>query len=158
SVTRPRRIAQAAASGNAFSVRAAGHWVSGDIAASSYRSHLIHSCGREFLTSRSLHSRRRIERVVMLTDKQRRHIRVGACVVTAGAAFLVTLQLQAPATDATSKPTAVVPAPPAAAKRESECSLLQHNGRLDRIPDDLKRAILKYALCDESDLSRTALR
>jgi hypothetical protein len=93
----------------------------------------------------------------MLTGKQRRHIRVGACVVTAGAAFFVTLQLQA--TDAASKATPVVPAaPPAAAKRESECSLLQHNGRLDRIPDDLKRAILKYALCDESDLSRTALR
>ena len=99
----------------------------------------------------------------MRTDKQRRHVRVGACVVTAGAAFFVTLQLQPPATDATSSVTPTVhevahAVPPAAVKRDSECSLLQHNGRLDRIPDDLKRAILKYALCDESDLSRTALR
>ena len=83
--------------------------------------------------------------------------------MTAGAAFFVTLQLQAPATDATSSVTPTVhevahEVPRAAVKRESECSLLQRNGRLDRVPDDLKRAILKYALCDEQDPSRTALR
>jgi hypothetical protein len=96
----------------------------------------------------------------MLSDRQRRNIRVVACVVTTGAAFFVTLQLQAPATDAPAtdaraKVTPVVHAVhAAAAKKENECSLLQHNGRLDRIPDDLKRAILKYALCDGPELAQ----
>ena len=99
----------------------------------------------------------------MLSDGQRRNIRVVACVVTTGAAFFATLQLQAPATDAPAKVTPVVHAVPAAAakreaKRENECSLLQHNGRLDRIPDDLKRAILKYALCDGSELAQVSPR
>jgi hypothetical protein len=95
----------------------------------------------------------------MLTDRQRRNIRVVACVVTTGAAFFATLQLQAPATDAPAKVTPVVRAvPAAAAKRETECSLLQHNGRLDRIPDDLKRAILKYALCDGPELAQVSRR
>jgi hypothetical protein len=95
----------------------------------------------------------------MLSTKQRRNIRVGACVVTTGAAFFVTLQLQAPATDAPSRVTPVVhEVPPAAAKRENECSQLQRSGRLDRVPDELKRAILKYALCDGSELSQMTRR
>jgi hypothetical protein len=85
----------------------------------------------------------------MISYKQRRNIRVGACVVTAGAAFFVTLQLVAPATDASSKAATVMQAiPRTAVKTEDECSLLQRNARLDRFPDDLKRTILKYVLCD----------
>lgn len=95
----------------------------------------------------------------MLTTKQCRNLRVGACAVTTGAAFFATLQLQAPATDAPSRVTPVVhAAPPAAAKRESECAQLQRSGRLDRIPDELKRAILKYALCDGAELSQMTRR
>jgi hypothetical protein len=91
----------------------------------------------------------------MLSTRQRRNIRVGACIVTTCAAFFTTLQLQAPATDAPARVTPVVHAvTPAAVKRENECSQLQRNGRLDRIPDELKRAILKYAMCDGSELSQ----
>jgi hypothetical protein len=95
----------------------------------------------------------------MLSDRQRRNIRVVACVLTTGAAFFATLQLQAPPTDAPAKVTPVVHAvPAAAAKRENECSLLQQSGRLDRVPDDLKRAILKYALCDGPELAQVSRR
>jgi hypothetical protein len=96
----------------------------------------------------------------MLSDRQRRSIRLGACVVTTGAAFFATLQWQAPATDAPAKVTPVVHAIPAAAvKRESECALLQqHSDRLDRIPDGLKHAILKYALCDGPELAQMSRR
>jgi hypothetical protein len=96
----------------------------------------------------------------MLSDRQRRNIRVVACVVTTGAAFFATLQLQAPTTDApaTDAPAKVTPVVHAAPARENECSLLQHNGRLDRIPDDLKRAILKYALCDGPELAQVSRR
>jgi len=31
---------------------------------------------------------------------------------------------------------------------------LQRNARLDRIPDDLKRTILKYVVCDPAVMAR----
>jgi hypothetical protein len=91
----------------------------------------------------------------MLSDKQSRNIRFAACVVTTGVAFFVTLQWQAPTTDAPSKVTPVMHDMPwAGVKKEDECLLAQRTGSLDRIPNDLKRAILKYALCDGSGPSR----
>jgi hypothetical protein len=91
----------------------------------------------------------------VISDEQARVIRFAACVVTTGVAFFVTLQWQAPATDSPSKVTPVMHAVPwAGVKKEDECLLVQRNGSLDRIPDDLKRAILKYAVCDGSGPSR----
>src|SRR5215467_13288570 len=82
---------------------------------------------------------------VMLGYKQRRNIRVVACVMTGGAAFFVTLQLLTPAPDPPSSNVTVIQAVPRAqvkgeeAKREDECLKLQRDARLGRIPDDLKR-------------------
>lgn len=77
-------------------------------------------------------------------------IRVAACLVTGGTAFFVTLQLVTPQPDARSKAAPLVHADlPAAVKREAEC--LQRNARLDQVPDDLKRLIVKYAICDGAD-------
>jgi hypothetical protein len=94
----------------------------------------------------------------MLSDKQNRNIRLAACIVTTGVAFFGTLRWQAPTTDAPSRVTPVTPVmhvkPSAAAKKEDGCLLAQRIGSLDRIPDDLKRAILKYAPCDGSGPSR----
>lgn len=91
----------------------------------------------------------------MISYKQRRNIRVGTCVVTTGAAFFTTLQLLAPATDTSSKAAPVMQeVQRAAVKIEDECALLQRNARLERIPDDLKRAIHKYILCDPTVVTR----
>ena len=91
----------------------------------------------------------------MTSAKQRRNIRVGACLVTTAAAFFVTLQALAPATDTPSKAAPILQANDrAAVKTEDECPLLQRNARLDRIPDDLKRTILKYVVCDPAVMAR----
>ena len=96
----------------------------------------------------------------MLGYKQCRNIRIAACVATGGAAFFVTLQLQTPALDPPTSNVSVVQAVPRAevkgaeAKREDECLQLQRNARLGQIPDDLKRAIIKYALCDGTAIPR----
>jgi len=95
----------------------------------------------------------------MLSDKQSRNIRLAACVVTTGVAFFATLQWEVPATDAPSKVTPVEHAQPlAGGKKENECLPLERKVPLDRIPDNLKRAILKYALCDGSGPSRMTVR
>jgi hypothetical protein len=90
----------------------------------------------------------------MLGYKQHRNIRVAACLLTGGTAFFVTLQLLTPAADA--PPSKAAPAmqavPRAAVKKQDEC--LQRNARLDQVPDDLKRLILKYAMCDETTMAR----
>jgi hypothetical protein len=66
----------------------------------------------------------------------------------------VTLQLLTPVPDAPpSKATSVMQAVPRAeVKREDEC--LPRNAQLDQISGDLKRAILKYALCDQGAMIR----
>jgi hypothetical protein len=91
----------------------------------------------------------------MISYKQRRNIRAGACLVTTGAAFFVTLQVLAPATDVPSKAAPVMQAiERPAVKTEDECSLLQRNARLDLNSDDLKRAVFKYVLCDPAVMAR----
>jgi hypothetical protein len=91
----------------------------------------------------------------MISYKQRRNVRVGACVVTTGAAFFTTLQLLAPATGTPSKAAPVLQeVQRAAVKIEDECALLKRNARLEQIPDDLKRAIHKYILCDPAVVAR----
>jgi len=89
----------------------------------------------------------------MLGYKQHRNIRIAACLVTGGTAFFVTLQLLTPAPNAPSKAAPVMQAAPrAAVKKEDEC--LKRNARLDQVPDDLKRLILKYAMCDGAAMAR----
>jgi hypothetical protein len=90
----------------------------------------------------------------MLGYKQYRNIRFAACLVTGGAAFFVTLQLLTPAPDAPpSKSAPIIQAVPRAeVKREDEC--LQRNAHLGQIPDDLRRAIIKYVLCDGAAMAR----
>jgi hypothetical protein len=107
----------------------------------------------QILTARSYTLVAEIERPAMLGYKRHRNIRAAACPVTGGTAFFVTLQLLTPAPNAPSKAAPVMQAVPrAAVKREGEC--LQHNARLDQVPDDLKRLILKYAMCDEAAMAR----
>ena len=82
-------------------------------------------------------------------------IRFAACVVTTGAAFFATLQWNAPATDAPAQVTPVMHAVPlAAVQEEDECALLRRSGSFNRAPENIRRAILKYALCDGSGPSR----
>jgi len=88
----------------------------------------------------------------MLGYKQHRNIRIAACLVTGGTAFFVTLQLLTPAPNAASKAAPVMAVPRAAVKKEDEC--LKRNARLDQVPDDLKRLILKYAMCDGAAMAR----
>ena len=97
----------------------------------------------------------------MLGHKQHRNIRVVACVMTGGAAFFVTLQLSTLGLDPPPSNVTVIQAVPRAevkgeeAKREDECLRLQRDARLGQIPDDLKRAIIKYALCDGTAIAPT---
>jgi len=93
----------------------------------------------------------------VISNRQARIIRFTACVATTALAFFATLHWQAPAppADAPSEVTPVADVVPAAGiRRDDECALARRAGALDRIPDDIKRAILKYALCDGSGPSR----
>jgi hypothetical protein len=93
----------------------------------------------------------------VISDRQARFIRFAACVATTVLAFFATLHWQAPApvTDATAEVTSIPdPVPAAGSRKDAECALVRRVGSHDRVPDDIKRAILKYAVCDEPGPSR----
>ena len=93
----------------------------------------------------------------LISNRQARIIRFAACAATTALAFFATLHWQAPATDAPSQVTSVTDAVPwtdANVKKDDECALVRRAGALDRVPDEIKRAIIKYALCDGSGPSR----
>jgi hypothetical protein len=92
----------------------------------------------------------------MLGYKQHRNIRIAACLATGGIAFFATLQLLTPIPNAPSTAAPVMQAVPrTAGRREDEC--LQRDARLDQVPDDLKRLILKYAMCNGAAMARPQL-